>query len=68
MKTTKIILRIDNALFQLQNAHSLLETSVASADAARSLATMMQPALDDLCRSVERLMGKAGKAGRRDHV
>ncbi|HOW80812.1 MAG TPA: hypothetical protein PK406_15320 [Verrucomicrobiota bacterium] len=59
MKTNKIIRRFDNALFRLQEAHSLLETKVESADAARVLAVMMQPALDDMFNLLERLMDKA---------
>jgi hypothetical protein len=68
MKTNKIIRRFDNALFQLQEAHSLLKTKVESADAVRVVAVMMQPALDDLFNLLERLMDKAQKTGRRDHV
>ncbi|MBP5997446.1 MAG: hypothetical protein KA535_05815 [Azonexus sp.] len=58
MKTAKIARNIDEALFQLQTAHSILETHVKSADAARAVAAMMQPALDDLLCSMERLMGR----------
>ena len=63
MKTTKIARNIDDALFQLQTAHSTLETHVESADAARAVAAMMQPALDALFCIMEDLedMGKAKK-------
>ena len=63
MKITKIARNIDDALFQLQTAQSTLGTHVESADAARAVAAMMQPALDELLCNMERLegMGKAKK-------
>lgn len=58
MKIAKIANNIDDALLQLQTAQSTLKDHVASADAARAVAAMMQAPLDSLLHSMERLMDK----------
>ena len=58
MKTAKIARNIDEALFKLQTAQSILENHVESTDAARAVAAMMQLALGNLFCTMERLMDR----------
>jgi len=61
MKTKKIIRRMDDALFQLQEAQAMLE-AVQTGQGARAIAEMMQAPLDEMLNILEHLMDKMEKA------
>jgi DNA-binding transcriptional MerR regulator len=61
MKTKKIIRRMDDALFQLQEAQAMLE-AVQTGQGARAIAERMQAPLDEMLNILERLMDKMEKA------
>lgn len=55
MKRKKAANRLDTALFQLQEAQSMLE-SVQTAQGARAVAAAMQAPLDEILLVMEHLM------------
>lgn len=60
MKLKKTIRRLDDALFQLQEAQSLLQ-AVETKNGAQIVAAAMQAPLDELLCILEKLMDKADK-------
>lgn len=61
MKTKKIIRRMDDALFQLQEAQAMLE-AVQTGQGAKAIAQRMQAPLDEMLNILERLMDRMEKA------
>ncbi len=60
MKLKKTIRRLDDALFQLQEAQTLLQ-AVDTRNGAQIVATAMQAPLEELLCILEKLMDKADK-------
>lgn len=61
MKTKKTIRRMDDALFQLQEAQAMLE-AVQTGQGARAIAERMQAPLDEMLNILDCLMDKKKKA------